>query len=159
MKGPGLRIDLDVRRVWRCAKCGKTVRTAGLVTAQRCGCSDGAQWMRLEPPVKREPFVPPHRDPIPEDDPEPAPAAEGPATESALPAVSEHPPAPEEPVEAAPSETVLAREALIETVLFEAVPAEPAAEPEPTAPPPDNPAANAETVPPPTDEFGAGLAN
>src|SRR5262245_7178595 len=65
VKGPGLRIDLDVRRIWCCAKCGKTVRTAVQVVAQRCGCAD-APWMSLQPPVKREPFRPPVREPLPD---------------------------------------------------------------------------------------------
>jgi len=160
VKGPGLRIDLDVRRVWRCAKCGKTVRTAGLVTAQRCGCSDGSQWMRLEPPVKREPFVPPHRDPIPEDESEPAAATEIPTIEPVPLAASETPLPTSEIIEPAPRETVLVREALIETVLIEPVPAEAATDtPTPPAPPSDDPAVKTETAPPPTDEFGAGLAN
>src|SRR5262249_17022825 len=68
VKGPGLRIDLDVRRVWRCAKCGKSIRTPAHVVSQRCGCSEPGQWMRLEPPVKREPFRPPPREPIPDED-------------------------------------------------------------------------------------------
>lgn len=66
MKGPGLRHDLDVRRVWRCTKCGKVVRTPGHVTAQRCGCSDPARWMHLEPAVKKEPFRAPVREHLPE---------------------------------------------------------------------------------------------
>ena len=67
MKGPGLRIDLDVRRVWRCSKCGRIVRTLGQVTAQRCGCTEAAQWMHLEPAVKREPFHAPPREHLPEE--------------------------------------------------------------------------------------------
>ena len=67
MKGPGLRVDLDVRRVWRCAKCGRVVRALGHVTAQRCTCtSDAAQWMHLEPAVKKEPFQAPVREHLPE---------------------------------------------------------------------------------------------
>lgn len=68
MKGPGLRIDLDVRRSWRCPKCGRTVRTPAHVVSQRCGCSEQGNWMRLELPVKRAPFVAPVREPLPEED-------------------------------------------------------------------------------------------
>ena len=38
MKGPGLRIDLDVRRVWRCPACGRELRLGGGVTAVLCDC-------------------------------------------------------------------------------------------------------------------------
>ena len=62
MKGPGLRVNLDVRRLWRCPRCGRVARTPGAVTAVRCGCSDET-WMQLQPPVKREPFRPPPRTP------------------------------------------------------------------------------------------------
>ena len=67
MKGPGLRIDLDVRRVWKCAKCGRIARTSGQVTAQRCGCTEAVQWMHLEPAVKKEPFRAPFREHLPEE--------------------------------------------------------------------------------------------
>lgn len=63
MKGPGFRIDLDVRRVWRCPRCGRLARTAGGITAQRCHCAEDGTWMQLQPPVKREPFRPPPRSP------------------------------------------------------------------------------------------------
>ncbi len=66
MKGPGLRLDLDVRRVWRCEKCGRIARTPGQVTAQRCGCTEPPQWMHLEPPIKKEPFQAPVREHLPE---------------------------------------------------------------------------------------------
>jgi hypothetical protein len=62
VKGPGLRANLDVRRVWRCPRCGRVARTPGAVTAVRCGCGDET-WMQLQPPVKREPFRPPPRTP------------------------------------------------------------------------------------------------
>lgn len=62
MKGPGLRANLDVRRVWRCPRCGRVARSPGAVTAVRCGCADET-WMQLQPPVKREPFRPPPRTP------------------------------------------------------------------------------------------------
>ena len=122
---------MDVRRIWRCSKCGKTVRTPGLVTAQRCNCSDDSQWMRLEPPVKREPFLPPHREPLPEpgDEEEVIPAANEPSTSNA-----EQPPAAE--------------------------PGPPRSDPESfaaTAAPPDVPVPDSATMPHPPDQFGAGL--
>jgi hypothetical protein len=114
--------------------------------------------MCLEPPVKRAPFVPPHRDPIPEDEPEAAPAAKGPAIESAHPVESETPPATQASAGPAPSEPVVVEAALLETVVIETIPVEPAAAPTPPAPALEDPVAKAETVPPPPDEFGAGLA-
>jgi hypothetical protein len=38
MRGPGYRLDLDVRRVWRCPRCGKERRLGGEVTAVTCIC-------------------------------------------------------------------------------------------------------------------------
>ncbi len=41
MKGPGMRLDLDVRRLWRCPSCGAERRTSGDRTVLRCAaCSD-----------------------------------------------------------------------------------------------------------------------
>jgi hypothetical protein len=36
MKGPGMRLDLDVRRVWRCPACGHERRTSGDRTMVPC---------------------------------------------------------------------------------------------------------------------------
>ncbi len=41
MKGPGMRLDLDVRRIWRCPSCDAERRTSGDRTALHCTvCSD-----------------------------------------------------------------------------------------------------------------------
>ncbi|MGE5193199.1 MAG: hypothetical protein ACM3U2_11945 [Deltaproteobacteria bacterium] len=156
MKGPGLRIDHDVRRVWHCAKCGKTVRTPVHVVAQRCSCSD-ASWMALQPPVKREPFRPPVREPLPEFEPAP----EQPA-----------PVAPDTPIVEEPSVTFQAEEAVPVASPAETNEPAPALAPSiTTAPavPPDaataEPAASAPAaseqapVSPPPDDFGAGLSD
>jgi hypothetical protein len=144
VKGPGLRIDLEVRRIWHCAKCGKTVRTPGLVTAQRCNCSDESTWMRLEQPVPRPPFVPPHRDPLPEYGDEPAPPA---APEPSAPqaAGEQTPPESETAVAEAPAAsevTVIKAEVVVVDVT--------SLTHDSTAP-----ATPAESTP--ADEFGAGL--
>jgi hypothetical protein len=57
MKGPGIKLDLDVRRVWRCPKCAREVRLLGDVVARRCGCSEEAVLMQLvcEPKRRRVP--------------------------------------------------------------------------------------------------------
>lgn len=54
IKGPGLRIDLDVRRVWECSRCGRQRKYSGDVVARLCHCSaedrsDGV-WMHLIEP-------------------------------------------------------------------------------------------------------------
>ena len=51
IKGPGLRLNLDVRRLWECPKCGRQRKLSGDVVSQFCRCGgesggDGA-WMRL----------------------------------------------------------------------------------------------------------------
>ena len=56
LKGPGLRIEMDVRQVWRCAKCGRVARLSGDVVASRCNCSEEAVWMQLEGQVPRRKF-------------------------------------------------------------------------------------------------------
>jgi hypothetical protein len=97
MKGPGLRIDLDVRRMWRCPRCGRTVRTAGKVVSQRCQCAESGVWMRLDQPPQRAPFVAPAREPIP-DDPDDAASqlAEAPLTNEEPSSSNQAPPlAPE----------------------------------------------------------------
>ena len=38
MKGPGLRIDVDVRRAWLCPVCGQGQRLTMDITAPRCLC-------------------------------------------------------------------------------------------------------------------------
>ena len=47
MKGPGNRIDLDVRRIWECPRCHKQRRANGDVVSLRCGCTGDGESMRL----------------------------------------------------------------------------------------------------------------
>jgi hypothetical protein len=47
MKGPGLRVDLDVRRTWRCPRCGRERRAAADVTALTCSCAPDNPRMQL----------------------------------------------------------------------------------------------------------------
>ena len=141
MKGPGLRLELDVRRIWRCSKCGRTVRTQGQVTAQRCSCtSDPVQWMNLELAAKKEPFRAPVREHLPEawevEESTAPPIAPPAAAES--PAILEHPaaeippPSPEPPT-ADPAPVVVTESFIVEIV--ESVAEAPA--PDPDVPPPD----------------------
>lgn len=47
MKGPGLRIDIDVRRAWRCPVCGQSQRLGLDITAPRCPCVRDGVPMKL----------------------------------------------------------------------------------------------------------------
>lgn len=47
MKGPGMRLDLDVRRVWQCPACGREVRSSGQVVGRVCSCTKEGTAMRL----------------------------------------------------------------------------------------------------------------
>jgi hypothetical protein len=63
MRGPGIRLDLDVRRKWLCPVCGMERKTQGDVTAVECQCSPAAPQMRLidsirTPRPERKPYDP-----------------------------------------------------------------------------------------------------
>lgn len=47
MKGPGLRHDLEIRRLWRCPKCQRELRFLGDVVSLSCNCTDPPVWMQL----------------------------------------------------------------------------------------------------------------
>ena len=47
MKGPGLRIEIDVRRAWRCPVCGQGARLTMDITAPRCPCVRDGVPMKL----------------------------------------------------------------------------------------------------------------
>ena len=51
IKGPGIRLDLDVRRVWRCPKCQRVLKTAGHITSRRCPIDGG--FMQLDDSAQR----------------------------------------------------------------------------------------------------------
>lgn len=59
MKGPGLKVRNDVRRLWRCPTSGKELRVAGDVTAVRSPFVTEPTWMELvevfRPPRKMVP--------------------------------------------------------------------------------------------------------
>jgi hypothetical protein len=64
MKGPGMRLDLDVRRVWRCPACGREARSEGQTVVRLCGCTREGVAMRLvelprpKPTVRVQPASP-----------------------------------------------------------------------------------------------------
>jgi hypothetical protein len=89
MRGPGLRLKYDVRRLWRCPVCGYERRAPAMEVVVRCHCNHEEPWMKLvEPKRQVRPPARPH-DPYievasPPDEPEPQPA-EIPETEPSGP--------------------------------------------------------------------------
>ncbi len=65
MKGPGMRLDLDIRRVWRCPACGREMRSEGKEVGRMCGCTKEGVAMRLVELPRPKPVVR-----IPEPDPD-----------------------------------------------------------------------------------------
>lgn len=47
MKGPGIRLDLDVRREWECPECKKRRRVGGETVSVRCRCTREGVQMKL----------------------------------------------------------------------------------------------------------------
>ncbi|HBL47019.1 hypothetical protein [Gimesia sp.] len=47
MKGPGLKLDLDVRRLWKCPQTGQTIRLSGNVVAKPIEVDGKAVFMQL----------------------------------------------------------------------------------------------------------------
>ena len=57
MKGPGMRLDLDVRRVWECPECHRQLRSEGQATARVCNCTREGVTMRLVELPRPKPTV------------------------------------------------------------------------------------------------------
>ena len=72
MKGPGIRYDVDIRRLWECPICGNQIRHLGNVTARRCSCENGKNWMTLIEEDRHRVFPEREKIVIPEDEPEEA---------------------------------------------------------------------------------------
>lgn len=51
IKGPGIRLDQDVRRIWRCPTCSRVLKTAGHIVSRRCPTDD--VWMVLDDRPRR----------------------------------------------------------------------------------------------------------
>ncbi|QDT29249.1 hypothetical protein [Gimesia panareensis] len=47
MKGPGLKLDLDVRRLWKCPKTGQTIRLSGNVVSKSTEVNGETVFMQL----------------------------------------------------------------------------------------------------------------
>jgi hypothetical protein len=52
-----MRLDLDVRRVWRCPSCSREIRSDGQVVTRICSCTKEGVAMRLVELPRREPKV------------------------------------------------------------------------------------------------------
>ena len=63
MKGPGNRVDLDVRRLWRCPRCGREQKAGGQVVSVTCHCAGAERvFMVLQPPAPKIKYVPAPRE-------------------------------------------------------------------------------------------------
>lgn len=47
MKGPGLKLDLDIRRLWKCPQTGKTIRLSGDVVSKSIQVEGEEVFMQL----------------------------------------------------------------------------------------------------------------
>ncbi|WP_417385664.1 hypothetical protein [Gimesia sp.] len=59
MKGPGLKLDLDVRRLWKCPQTGKTIRLSGDVVAKPVEVDGKTVFMQLVEEKRKQ-----YRDPF-----------------------------------------------------------------------------------------------
>lgn len=67
MRGPGLRVQTDVRRSWRCPACGQERRIPATIVSVVCPCQTPNLQMRLVEPMRKvrpEPIpLPPYFEP------------------------------------------------------------------------------------------------
>jgi len=59
MRGAGLRLNVDVRRHWKCPVCGAERRQPATVTTVKCGCAARAQMQLIEGQRRDRGIVPP----------------------------------------------------------------------------------------------------
>jgi hypothetical protein len=53
MRGPGMRLGLDVRRLWQCPQCGAQRKLPADVTSVRCSACSVAPFMQIVEPPRR----------------------------------------------------------------------------------------------------------
>ena len=53
MRGAGMRLGLDVRRLWRCPQCGAERKLPADVTTVRCSACSGSPFMQIVEPQRR----------------------------------------------------------------------------------------------------------
>ncbi|QDU38150.1 hypothetical protein Mal4_24730 [Maioricimonas rarisocia] len=103
MKGPGLRLDLEVRRLWRCPTCGVERRVPARQVTVTCGCTDSGTFMQLIEPKRAVRAEPPPLDPFLDIELEPSERRQRPPE---VETVSETVEAPPEPAIKVPGELV-----------------------------------------------------
>lgn len=52
MRGPGMRLKLDVRRMWQCPRCGAQRKLPAHVTTVRCQCVSEPTFMKIVEPQR-----------------------------------------------------------------------------------------------------------
>lgn len=135
MRGPGLRIQCDVRRLWECPRCHYQRRAPATETVVRCHCIKEEPCMRLVEGVRRVRPEPQPLDHFLEFDP---------AELADLPTSRVTPPAPvHEPAEPTP-----------ETAVSPAAASAPAIAPSDRMPAGENPASSLETAAEPQATVG-----
>jgi len=53
MRGPGMRLGLDVRRLWQCPQCGVQRKLPADVTSIRCSACSAPPFMQIVEPPRR----------------------------------------------------------------------------------------------------------
>lgn len=53
MRGPGLRLKYDVRRLWQCPECGYERHAPATEVTVRCHCNEQDPWMKLVEPQRQ----------------------------------------------------------------------------------------------------------
>ena len=109
MRGPGYKVSGDVRRTWRCPKCGLERKLSGDVTTLICRCHDGT-WMQIVAertnaprPLQRPSDI--ERRPIDFGIEPPAPPAARPEATIIKPAISKDPEPESPPIPSTPEPT------------------------------------------------------
>lgn len=100
MRGPGLRTLCDVRRTWKCPRCGYIRRASAADTSVRCQCNSDEPFMRLVEAKRPERRIPEPLDLSWEYVPDPSEEAESITTSANQPAATQEPAAHSEPIEA-----------------------------------------------------------
>jgi hypothetical protein len=115
IKGPGLKISLDVRRQWQCPACDYRAKMPGNRVAERCPHCTDVVWLQLveKQRVWKE-FTVPHATDIEIDLDDEEEIAESPAETTAQTAVSDEPPGEAPAAEPTTSETAISEPKTVE---------------------------------------------
>jgi hypothetical protein len=88
MRGPGMRLGLDVRRLWRCPQCAAERKLPADVTSVRCSACSNAPFMQIVEPPRHPRPTPKPLNPFLTIDPD-TPDPDDPRSTSASPAPAE----------------------------------------------------------------------